>query len=92
MSDNTIEIISGVTPAQAQNASPSVSGIVMRTPEELKPWPNNPRSHSEKQITKLMASISKFTFTSAVLIDEEDTILSGHGRVRNSTVIISARI
>lgn len=82
MSDNTIEIISGVTPpAQAQNASPSVSGIVMRAPEELKPWPNNPRIHSEKQITKLMASISKFTFTSPVVIDEEDTIMSGHGRV-----------
>lgn len=55
--------------------------IVDRKPADLKPWPNNPRTHSDKQLSKLKASIQKFGFTAPVLIDESGTILSGHGRV-----------
>lgn len=58
-----------------------ISTIIERRPGELKPWPNNPRSHPEKQLTLLMLSMRQFGFTSAVLIDEDSVILSGHGRV-----------
>jgi len=59
----------------------NLSGIVPRPPGELKPWPSNPRTHSDKQLVKLKASIQKFGFTAPVLVDESGTILSGHGRV-----------
>jgi DNA modification methylase len=60
----------------------SAGGIIERLPNNLKPWPNNPRTHSDKQLTKLKASIQKFGFTLPVLIDECNVILAGHGRVQ----------
>jgi len=59
----------------------AMSDIIYRPPEELEAWPANPRTHSKKQLVKLKASIQKFGFTAPVLIDENNTILSGHGRV-----------
>lgn len=46
----------------------------------LRPWENNARTHPEKQITKLMSSISAYGFTTPLLVDENYTILCGHGR------------
>lgn len=54
----------------------------LRDPAGLTPWPSNARKHPDRQIKKLMASISKFGFTAPVLIDEQDVILAGHGRVQ----------
>jgi ParB-like chromosome segregation protein Spo0J len=47
----------------------------------LKPHPNNARTHSPAQLRKLQASINRFGFVNPVLIDEEDRIIAGHGRV-----------
>jgi len=58
------------------------SGLVDRRPGDLKPWPGNPRTHNDKQVAKLKASIQKFGFTAPVLVDEESFILGGHGRVQ----------
>jgi hypothetical protein len=60
----------------------SISGIVERSPADLKPWPTNPRTHTDKQLTKLIASIRTFGFTIPVLVDDDGVILSGHGRVQ----------
>ncbi|QIG48955.1 ParB N-terminal domain-containing protein [Nordella sp. HKS 07] len=49
---------------------------------ELKPWPGNARLHSRKQVNQLAQSIRRFGFTHPILIDEENRILAGHGRVR----------
>ena len=43
---------------------------------------NNPRTHSEKQIRQIAASIETFGFTNPVLIDAKSTVIAGHGRVR----------
>lgn len=59
-----------------------LSTLVERPPGDLKPWPGNPRLHSDKQLVKLKASIQKFGFTAPVLVDEAGVILSGHGRVQ----------
>lgn len=64
-----------------KSTSPTLSGIIEQPPGDLKPWPGNPRTHNDKQLVKLKASIGKFGFTAPVLIDELDVILSGHGRV-----------
>ncbi|WP_188544027.1 site-specific DNA-methyltransferase [Aquisalinus luteolus] len=47
----------------------------------LKPWQRNARTHSKKQIKQLADSIREFGFTNPVLIDEQGSILAGHGRV-----------
>lgn len=67
-------------------------GIIDVPPADLKPWPNNPRTHSDKQLTKLKASIRKFGFTAPVLTDEHWTIIGGHGRVDAATALGLATI
>jgi hypothetical protein len=47
----------------------------------LRPWASNARTHSKKQIRQIAESIRRFGFTNPVLIDGDDTILAGHGRV-----------
>ena len=41
----------------------------------------NARTHSKKQIRQIADSITTFGFTNPVLMDAENTILAGHGRV-----------
>ena len=45
------------------------------------PYERNARRHSRKQLAQITASIRRFGFTNPVLIDDEDRILAGHGRV-----------
>lgn len=47
----------------------------------LKPREDNPRTHGKKQIRKLADAIRKFGFKSVILIDRDNTIIAGHGRV-----------
>lgn len=48
---------------------------------DLKPWARNARTHTKRQIRQIADSIETFGFTNPVLIDEDRTILAGHGRV-----------
>jgi ParB-like chromosome segregation protein Spo0J len=41
----------------------------------------NPRTHSEAQIAQLAASMQAFGFTNPILVDENNTIIAGHGRL-----------
>ena len=50
-------------------------------PDDLKPWARNARTHSKKQLRQIADSIERFGFTNPVLIDRENRILAGHGRV-----------
>ncbi len=56
------------------------SEIVLRDPNEIKPFPNNPKIHTPEQIDAIAANIAAFGFDQPVLIDETDTALKGHGR------------
>ena len=47
----------------------------------LRPFARNARTHSRKQIRQIAESIRTFGFTNPVLIDDDSTILAGHGRV-----------
>jgi ParB-like chromosome segregation protein Spo0J len=49
--------------------------------EKLIPYARNSRTHSDQQIAQVAASIREFSFTNPVLIDSEDGIIAGHGRV-----------
>ncbi len=58
------------------------SKIEYITPGDLKPWAKNARTHSKKQIRQIADSIRTFGFTNPVLVDEQNRIMAGHGRVR----------
>ena len=49
--------------------------------ETLIPYANNARTHSESQVAQIAASIREFGFNNPVLIDEQSSIIAGHGRV-----------
>lgn len=48
---------------------------------QLNPFKHNSRQHSTQQIAQIAASMTAFGWTIPVLIDEENTIIAGHGRV-----------
>lgn len=47
----------------------------------LIPYANNSRTHSDEQVNQVASSIKEFGFTNPVLIDEQGGIIAGHGRV-----------
>ena len=48
---------------------------------QLKAYEKNSRTHGKKQISQVVASIKEFGFTNPLLIDENDTLIAGHGRL-----------
>jgi DNA modification methylase len=56
--------------------------IEMQPLEGLIPYVNNSRTHSESQVSQVAASIKEFGFTNPVLIDDENMIIAGHGRIQ----------
>ena len=59
-----------------QNLSIEYLGV-----SQLRPFANNARTHSKKQVRQIADSIKAFGFTNQVLIDDAGTVLAGHGRV-----------
>tara|TARA_R110000796_G_scaffold42012_3_gene104134 strand:+ start:172 stop:669 length:498 start_codon:yes stop_codon:yes gene_type:complete len=55
--------------------------------DNLIPYINNSRTHSEAQIHQITASIVEFGFTNPVLIDEKGMIIAGHGRASAAKVL-----
>src|ERR1051325_4005620 len=53
----------------------------MKSISQIKPNPRNARTHSNKQIHQIAASIKEFGFGNPLLIDENDTVIAGHGRL-----------
>jgi DNA modification methylase len=49
--------------------------------ESLVPYARNARTHSDEQVAQIAASIKEFGFTSPILVDAENGILAGHGRL-----------
>ena len=47
----------------------------------LIPYVNNSRTHTPEQVSQIASSIREFGFTNPVLIDGENSIIAGHGRV-----------
>ena len=55
--------------------------------EQLKPYENNARTHSDKQVEKIARSIEEFGFINPVLIDSNYGIIAGHGRVEGAKAL-----
>lgn len=56
--------------------------LIKKKVSELIPYINNSRTHSEEQITQIVSSIKEFGFTNPILIDKENSIIAGHGRLQ----------
>lgn len=61
--------------------------IIYRAIGDLRPRATNPRTHTKKQLEQIATSIRRFGFTNPVLIDEEDGIVAGHGRVEAAKLV-----
>lgn len=48
---------------------------------DLIPYARNSRTHSDAQVTKIAASIKEFGFLNPVIVDGQNGIIAGHGRV-----------
>ena len=55
--------------------------ITYKNVSDLIPYARNSRTHSEAQVLQIAASIKEFGFTNPILIDGENGIIAGHGRV-----------
>ena len=49
--------------------------------EKLKAYDKNSRTHSKKQIGQVVESIKEFGFTNPLLVDEDNVLIAGHGRL-----------
>jgi len=58
-----------------------MTGSLLKQVNVLKPYKNNARTHSKEQITKIANSIKTFGFTNPILVDCDDNIIAGHGRL-----------
>src|SRR6185312_12026290 len=55
--------------------------IIYKNVSDLIGYINNSRLHSDEQISQVAASIKEFGFTNPILIDGENGIIAGHGRL-----------
>ena len=55
--------------------------IISKKIDDLIPYVNNTRTHTEEQVNQVASSIKEFGFTNPVLIDEQGGIIAGHCRV-----------
>ena len=61
---------------------------VEQTPiHALRPHRQNARTHSKRQIRQIANSIRRFGFCNAILVDDDLTILAGHGRVEAAKLL-----
>jgi ParB-like chromosome segregation protein Spo0J len=55
--------------------------IITKSIDDLLPYINNARTHSDEQVSQIAASIKEFGFNNPVLISDDGSIIAGHGRV-----------
>jgi DNA modification methylase len=53
----------------------------------LRPYAGNARTHSPKQIKQIARSIDRFGFNNPVLVDDDNQIIAGHGRVEAAKLL-----
>ena len=69
------------TDGKQAGTEPGSLNIEYRDLDSLIPYERNPRTHSEEQIAQIAASIKEFGFTNPILLDGENGVIAGHGRL-----------
>jgi DNA modification methylase len=49
--------------------------------ETLIPYAKNARTHSDEQVAQIAGSIKEFGFNNPVLVDKDNSVIAGHGRL-----------
>lgn len=55
--------------------------IIYKRIKDLHPYKNNAKKHPKEQVEQIANSIKEFGFTQPVLIDENNNVIAGHGRI-----------
>lgn len=55
--------------------------ITYRKINQLKPYEKNAKKHTKEQVDKIARSISEFSFGQPIVVDKDDVIIIGHGRL-----------
>jgi hypothetical protein len=55
--------------------------IESRNVDKLIPYINNSRKHSDQQVAQIAASIKEFGWTNPILVDGDNGLIAGHGRL-----------
>ncbi|GAC1405546.1 MAG: DNA modification methylase [Burkholderiaceae bacterium] len=55
--------------------------IVLRPVDTLIPYVKNAKQHSDAQVAQIAASIVEFGWGAPILVDGEDNVIAGHGRL-----------
>jgi len=55
--------------------------VERRPVADLVPYARNARTHSPEQVDQIAASIKEWGWTTPVLVDENNEIIAGHGRI-----------
>lgn len=55
--------------------------IILTPIDQLKPYAHNPKTHPPEQVEKIARSIEEFGFLVPILIDADNSIIAGHGRL-----------
>src|SRR5713226_4747849 len=51
------------------------------SPDRLRPYPGNARTHSRKQIKLIADSIKRFGFINPIIVTDDFEVVAGHGRL-----------
>ena len=68
-------------PNWSENGSQASLRVEYRPLDALIPFARNPRTHSNEQVEQIAASIREFGFTNPILLDGDNGIVAGHGRL-----------
>jgi DNA modification methylase len=60
--------------------------------EDLIPYINNSRTHSDEQVAQIAASIKEFGWTNPILVDGNKGIIAGHGRLQAARKLKMAEV
>ena len=55
--------------------------------EQLKPYEKNAKKHDKKQIELIANSIKQFGFDSPIIVDKDNVIIAGHGRLEGAKLL-----
>jgi DNA modification methylase len=66
--------------------------VELREINTLRPRRGNPRTHTKKQLRQIADSIRTFGFTNPVLVDRDNGIIAGHGRVEAAKLLGKAEV
>jgi ParB-like chromosome segregation protein Spo0J len=62
------------------------------SPDGLRPYTGNARTHSKKQIRQIADSIERFGFANPVLVSQDGEIIAGHGRLAAAKLLSLASV